>query len=140
MTYDFGINWFVELMSWSHCILQPISWLSFLLLVATGAGVIYYYDREKKRHIEGRLLWWVMCFLVMTMEEHHWHTSLSKCQETLMNHVLSIVCLSHFFFILLCFYYVGCSNLDWKVWVWLDGWNINYVSTLYNAIPHVNKF
>ncbi|XP_028760925.1 protein SCO1 homolog 1, mitochondrial [Neltuma alba] len=30
----------------------PVSWLSFLLLVATGAGLIYYYDREKKRHIE----------------------------------------------------------------------------------------
>nr|XP_043621405.1 protein SCO1 homolog 1, mitochondrial [Erigeron canadensis] len=30
----------------------PISWLSFLLLVATGAGVVYYYDQEKKRHIE----------------------------------------------------------------------------------------
>ncbi|XP_010032430.2 protein SCO1 homolog 1, mitochondrial [Eucalyptus grandis] len=30
----------------------PISWLSFLLLVATGAGLIYYYDREKKQHIE----------------------------------------------------------------------------------------
>ncbi|KAG6697690.1 hypothetical protein I3842_09G214300 [Carya illinoinensis] len=30
----------------------PISWLSFLLLVATGAGVIFYYDKEKKQHIE----------------------------------------------------------------------------------------
>ncbi|XP_054784648.1 protein SCO1 homolog 1, mitochondrial [Prosopis cineraria] len=30
----------------------PVSWLSFLLLVATGAGLIYYYDGEKKRHIE----------------------------------------------------------------------------------------
>ncbi|KAK1272693.1 hypothetical protein QJS04_geneDACA019153 [Acorus gramineus] len=30
----------------------PVSWLSFLLLVMTGAGMIYYYDREKKRHIE----------------------------------------------------------------------------------------
>ncbi|KAF7825522.1 protein SCO1-like protein 1, mitochondrial [Senna tora] len=30
----------------------PVSWLSFLLLVVTGAGVIFYYDREKKRHIE----------------------------------------------------------------------------------------
>ncbi|KAI3771347.1 hypothetical protein L6452_02510 [Arctium lappa] len=30
----------------------PISWLSFLLLVASGAGVIFYYDQEKKRHIE----------------------------------------------------------------------------------------
>lgn len=34
----------------------PVSWLSFLLLVATGAGLVFYYDREKKRHIEGRLL------------------------------------------------------------------------------------
>ncbi|XP_052175004.1 protein SCO1 homolog 1, mitochondrial isoform X1 [Diospyros lotus] len=31
---------------------KPVSWLSFLLLVATGAGLIFYYDREKKRHIE----------------------------------------------------------------------------------------
>ncbi|XP_031257184.1 protein SCO1 homolog 1, mitochondrial [Pistacia vera] len=30
----------------------PVSWLSFLLLVLTGAGIIWYYDREKKRHIE----------------------------------------------------------------------------------------
>ncbi|XP_020539968.1 protein SCO1 homolog 1, mitochondrial isoform X2 [Jatropha curcas] len=30
----------------------PVSWLSFLLLVATGAGIISYYDNEKKRHIE----------------------------------------------------------------------------------------
>ncbi|XP_043724277.1 protein SCO1 homolog 1, mitochondrial-like [Telopea speciosissima] len=30
----------------------PISWLSFLLLVTTGAGLIIYYDKEKKRHIE----------------------------------------------------------------------------------------
>ncbi|XP_024967065.1 protein SCO1 homolog 1, mitochondrial [Cynara cardunculus var. scolymus] len=30
----------------------PISWLSFLLLVASGAGVVFYYDQEKKRHIE----------------------------------------------------------------------------------------
>ncbi|KAG7027404.1 Protein SCO1-like 1, mitochondrial [Cucurbita argyrosperma subsp. argyrosperma] len=30
----------------------PVSWLSFLLLVATGAGLVFYYDREKKRHIE----------------------------------------------------------------------------------------
>ncbi|KAK9289855.1 hypothetical protein L1049_008015 [Liquidambar formosana] len=30
----------------------PVSWLSFLLLVATGAGLILYYDKEKKRHIE----------------------------------------------------------------------------------------
>ncbi|XP_015961011.1 protein SCO1 homolog 1, mitochondrial [Arachis duranensis] len=31
---------------------SPISWLSFLLLVVTGAGLVVYYDREKKRHIE----------------------------------------------------------------------------------------
>ncbi|XP_050238920.1 protein SCO1 homolog 1, mitochondrial [Mercurialis annua] len=30
----------------------PVSWLSFLLLVATGAGIIFYYDKEKKQHIE----------------------------------------------------------------------------------------
>ncbi|KAG8647766.1 protein SCO1 homolog 1, mitochondrial isoform X2 [Manihot esculenta] len=30
----------------------PISWLSFLLLMATGVGIILYYDKEKKRHIE----------------------------------------------------------------------------------------
>ncbi|KAL5740371.1 hypothetical protein ACOSP7_029251 [Xanthoceras sorbifolium] len=30
----------------------PVSWLSFLLLVVTGAGIIWYYDKEKKRHIE----------------------------------------------------------------------------------------
>lgn len=33
-----------------------VSWMSFFLLAATGAGLIFYYDREKKRHIEGRLL------------------------------------------------------------------------------------
>ncbi|XP_015897248.3 protein SCO1 homolog 1, mitochondrial [Ziziphus jujuba] len=30
----------------------PVSWLSFLLLVVTGAGIILYYDKEKRRHIE----------------------------------------------------------------------------------------
>ncbi|KAL0900572.1 hypothetical protein Bca101_084533 [Brassica carinata] len=30
----------------------PVSWMSFFLLFATGAGLVYYYDREKKRHIE----------------------------------------------------------------------------------------
>ncbi|CAL0304425.1 unnamed protein product [Lupinus luteus] len=30
----------------------PVSWLSFLLLVVTGAGLVFYYDREKKRHIQ----------------------------------------------------------------------------------------
>ncbi|KAF8397263.1 hypothetical protein HHK36_016173 [Tetracentron sinense] len=30
----------------------PVSWLSFLLLISTGAGLIFYYDNEKKRHIE----------------------------------------------------------------------------------------
>ncbi|KAL5162038.1 Protein SCO1 1, mitochondrial [Glycine soja] len=39
----------------------PVSWLSFLLLVLTGAGLVFYYDREKKRHIEGRLL--CLCIL-----------------------------------------------------------------------------
>ncbi|KAH9619285.1 hypothetical protein KSS87_015571 [Heliosperma pusillum] len=31
---------------------SPVSWVSFLLLLLTGAGLIFYYDREKKRHIE----------------------------------------------------------------------------------------
>lgn len=53
---------------WSTLLLQPISWLSFLLLVATGAGVLFYYDREKKQHIEGRLLWWVGYMLVVRVE------------------------------------------------------------------------
>ncbi|ESQ49180.1 hypothetical protein EUTSA_v10021214mg [Eutrema salsugineum] len=30
----------------------PVSWWSFFLLLATGAGLVFYYDREKKRHIE----------------------------------------------------------------------------------------
>ncbi|KAL6228242.1 hypothetical protein ACLB2K_002196 [Fragaria x ananassa] len=30
----------------------PVSWLSFLLLVATGAGVILYYDKEKRQHLQ----------------------------------------------------------------------------------------
>uniref|UniRef100_A0A6N2KLS0 MADS-box domain-containing protein n=1 Tax=Salix viminalis TaxID=40686 RepID=A0A6N2KLS0_SALVM len=30
----------------------PISWLSFLFLAATGAGLIWYYDRMKKQRIE----------------------------------------------------------------------------------------
>ncbi|KAE8702349.1 AMP deaminase-like [Hibiscus syriacus] len=30
----------------------PASWLSFLLLLATGIGIILYYDNLKKRHIE----------------------------------------------------------------------------------------
>ncbi|KAJ8431279.1 hypothetical protein Cgig2_007612 [Carnegiea gigantea] len=32
---------------------SPVSWMSFFLLLATGAGIVYYYDKEKKRHIEG---------------------------------------------------------------------------------------
>ncbi|CAI9107933.1 OLC1v1007418C1 [Oldenlandia corymbosa var. corymbosa] len=32
---------------------SPVSWMSFFLLLATGAALIWYYDREKKRHIEG---------------------------------------------------------------------------------------
>ncbi|GAB2272984.1 Protein SCO1 1, mitochondrial [Dionaea muscipula] len=31
----------------------PVSWLSFFLVLATGSGLVYYYDREKKKHIEG---------------------------------------------------------------------------------------
>ncbi|PRQ19406.1 putative copper chaperone SCO1/SenC, thioredoxin-like protein [Rosa chinensis] len=30
----------------------PVSWLSFLLLIATGAGIILYYDKEKRQHIQ----------------------------------------------------------------------------------------
>uniref|UniRef100_A0A1D1YWP7 Protein SCO1 1, mitochondrial n=1 Tax=Anthurium amnicola TaxID=1678845 RepID=A0A1D1YWP7_9ARAE len=30
----------------------PVSWLSLLLLILTGGGLVFYYDREKKRHIE----------------------------------------------------------------------------------------
>ncbi|KAF6161296.1 hypothetical protein GIB67_009183 [Kingdonia uniflora] len=30
----------------------PVSWLSFILLITTGAGIVYYYETEKKRHIE----------------------------------------------------------------------------------------
>ncbi|EPS59974.1 hypothetical protein M569_14830, partial [Genlisea aurea] len=30
----------------------PVSWMSFALLICTGAGLVYHYDREKKRHIE----------------------------------------------------------------------------------------
>ncbi|XXG39705.1 hypothetical protein AAC387_Pa01g0593 [Persea americana] len=30
----------------------PVTWLSLFLLISTGAGLIYYYDKEKKRHIE----------------------------------------------------------------------------------------
>ncbi|WOG96038.1 hypothetical protein DCAR_0415368 [Daucus carota subsp. sativus] len=31
---------------------SPVSWLSFLLLILTGAGIVFYYDNEKKRHIQ----------------------------------------------------------------------------------------
>ncbi|KAL8509258.1 hypothetical protein ACS0TY_016451 [Phlomoides rotata] len=31
----------------------PVSWMSFFLLLCTGAGLVYYYDREKRRRIEG---------------------------------------------------------------------------------------
>ncbi|GFP93824.1 protein sco1 homolog 1 mitochondrial [Phtheirospermum japonicum] len=30
----------------------PVSWVSFFLLLCTGAGLVYYYDKEKRRHIE----------------------------------------------------------------------------------------
>ena len=36
--------------------LQPVSWLSLGLLFMTGAGLIYYYDNEKKRLIDGKLI------------------------------------------------------------------------------------
>ena len=35
--------------------LKPVSWLSLLLLIVTGGGIVAYYDREKKKHIEGKL-------------------------------------------------------------------------------------
>ncbi|KAJ4893181.1 Protein SCO1-like protein 1 [Raphanus sativus] len=38
--------------SGKHARGAPVSWMSFFLLFATGAGLVYYYDREKKRHIE----------------------------------------------------------------------------------------
>ncbi|PHU07593.1 Protein SCO1 -like protein 1, mitochondrial [Capsicum chinense] len=31
---------------------RPVSWMSFFLLFCTGAVLVYYYDREKKRRIE----------------------------------------------------------------------------------------
>ncbi|KAJ8445921.1 hypothetical protein Cgig2_009850 [Carnegiea gigantea] len=31
---------------------SPVSWMSFFLLLVTGAGIVFYYDKEKKRHIE----------------------------------------------------------------------------------------
>ncbi|XP_073311290.1 protein SCO1 homolog 1, mitochondrial [Primulina huaijiensis] len=31
----------------------PVSWMSLFLLLCTGVGLIFYYDREKRRHIEG---------------------------------------------------------------------------------------
>ncbi|XP_078167429.1 electron transport SCO1/SenC family protein [Carex rostrata] len=30
----------------------PVSWLSLILLLITGGGIVVYFDREKKRHIE----------------------------------------------------------------------------------------
>ncbi|KAJ0233995.1 Protein SCO1 1 [Hirschfeldia incana] len=41
-----------ERASGKHARGAPVSWMSFFLLFATGAGLVYYYDREKKRHIE----------------------------------------------------------------------------------------
>ena len=57
---------FLNLSCWP--ILQPVSWLSFLLLVATGVGIIFYYDKQKRKHIEGRLLWWVGSLLDLIVE------------------------------------------------------------------------
>lgn len=31
---------------------SPVAWLSFVFLILTGGGLVYYYDKEKKRHIE----------------------------------------------------------------------------------------
>ena len=54
---------------------QPVSWMSFFLLFATGAGLVYYYDREKKRHIEGTLL--MVSLLLFFFED------IIKCNENL---------------------------------------------------------
>ncbi|KVI11449.1 Copper chaperone SCO1/SenC, partial [Cynara cardunculus var. scolymus] len=50
----------------------PISWLSFLLLVASGAGVVFYYDQEKKRHIEAyiTLAFWAFAMCSCDYHEH----------------------------------------------------------------------
>ena len=58
---------------WLDWHLQPVSWLSFLLLLATGIGIILYYDKNKKRHIEGTLLWWVVFYVLRfcTLERTH---------------------------------------------------------------------
>ncbi|KAH9616038.1 hypothetical protein KSS87_022145 [Heliosperma pusillum] len=31
---------------------SPVSWISLVLLLVTGAGIVYYYDTQKKRHIQ----------------------------------------------------------------------------------------
>lgn len=31
---------------------SPVSWMSLFLLLVTGGGIVFYYDKEKKRHIE----------------------------------------------------------------------------------------
>ncbi|KAJ6750338.1 hypothetical protein OIU85_000923 [Salix viminalis] len=42
----------IKIMLEEQCGVGPISWLSFLFLAATGAGLIWYYDRMKKQRIE----------------------------------------------------------------------------------------
>lgn len=58
MRPDLNCSYNEVICSW-YCVLQPVAWLSFVFLILTGGGLVYYYDKEKKRHIEGRLLWWV---------------------------------------------------------------------------------
>lgn len=56
MRPDLNCSYNEVICSW-YCVLQPVAWLSFVFLILTGGGLVYYYDKEKKRHIEGRLLW-----------------------------------------------------------------------------------
>lgn len=63
--WNFPFFWIKKfrILFWLDWNLQPVSWLSFLLLLATGIGIIFYYDNLKKRHIEGTLLWWVVSYV-----------------------------------------------------------------------------
>ena len=36
-------------------VMQPVTWASLALLAATGVGLILFWDREKKRQLEGWL-------------------------------------------------------------------------------------
>ena len=49
--------------------LQPVTWGSLALLLATGLGLIYYYDTEKRRRIDGENSTFTFCkSLRMTAE------------------------------------------------------------------------